>query len=180
MTMTENQLPLQLTERVKRSKTGNNNCRCLVLTDSETDEGIWHVTLGCGGHTASEFTQGHDAKLKSLLIKANRADVQLRITGLDEDAIVSPMQLAIEHGWETFLTPAPEKKSRAKTTKGKASSLDGSRVSFKLGRRVFQGVVEGEADGDKVIVRYQDKGEELYAGVLPDDLEVLPDDDTEE
>lgn len=64
------------------------------------------VHQDCGGETASTFLPGHDAKYKSVLIKAARAGESFHyLSGgvlIDSD----PRNLAAERGWERFIDAA--------------------------------------------------------------------------
>jgi plastocyanin len=100
---------------VKRSRTGNNLCQCLVpqpegyiddemIEQGYSDDTHRFYTLGCGKHCSNRFAQGHDAKLKSELIRAYRDNVEMCIdTGgmlLGTDAVTMADQL----GWLHFMT----------------------------------------------------------------------------
>lgn len=71
---------------------------------------IKHCLDGCGGQTkGGDFLIGHDAKLKSLLQKAHVAGVaKIDLGGKDASRYhgMSPMDVAKERNWTTFLDKA--------------------------------------------------------------------------
>ncbi len=77
----------------------------------------------CGATTAKTFAQGHDAKLKSVLISLNRAGLPYMVVQggllIDKD----PMAEAMQRGWDMFLTPAKPRKVR-KTEAVKAEEVE--------------------------------------------------------
>lgn len=81
--------------------------------DTVTQTKVWS---GCDQTIARkrQFAPGHDAKLKSTLLKAFRAGED--VTYQDGGMLVSadPMKLAKQRGWAHFMTPAPTKKSKTK------------------------------------------------------------------
>lgn len=79
-----------------------------------------HVSCGTNVSKGKQFAPGHDAKYKSVLIKAFRAggDFAWRDGSMLHHA--DPMALAKERGWERFLTPAKARKARS-SLKGKGS-----------------------------------------------------------
>lgn len=70
----------------------------------------YDVLESCGGETVREFLPGHDAKLKSTLIKAHLAGEDIAfLDGPGTLVHVAPMQLAKNRGWEKFLIAAANK-----------------------------------------------------------------------
>jgi hypothetical protein len=103
------------------------NCRSRVAyrvtaadipeSDAETFE-EYDVYESCGMQVSSakrEFRPGHDAKLKSVLIKLYRTGQGFAF--LDGGRLIhsDPMNEAKKRGWGHFMTEAPKRKSRAKT-----------------------------------------------------------------
>lgn len=87
-------------------------CECLSPT-GETEDG-YIVATPCGGEVPNkrDFRPGHDAKLKSTLIKAFRTGGTLIIRDGGMRTEANPVKMAKERNWEKFLTPAPARKSR--------------------------------------------------------------------
>lgn len=161
---------------VKRSRTGNNLCQCLVpmhegYIDAEmieqgySDDTHRFYTLGCGKHCSNRFAQGHDAKLKSELIRAYRDNVEMNIdTGgmlIGTDA----MNMARQLGWEHFLVPGKPKTRRqvreindaliAKATDEIGQGIhEGDTVEFKWRGRQQQATVETILEGGDVVVTW--------------------------
>lgn len=87
-------------------------CQCLSPT-GETEDG--HIiATSCGGEVPNkrEFRPGHDAKLKSTLIKAYRSGGTLIVRDGGMRTEASAQEMAKERGWERFLTDAPARKPR--------------------------------------------------------------------
>ena len=101
-------------------------CQCLIPTGETEDGSI--VAAPCGGEVPNkrEFRPGHDAKLKSTLLKAfrNGGTVIVREGGARTEA--SAIELATERGWAQFMTPAPARKARkaAKADEGEVFAGD--------------------------------------------------------
>jgi hypothetical protein len=83
---------------------------------------------GCGGFPAREgarFIPGHDAKLKSMLIKAHLEGVEkITIKNGDESRDVTPLEMATELDWQPFLEHAmlrAERDAAAKAAKAEAA-----------------------------------------------------------
>ena len=74
----------------------------------------YDVYQSCGGETLREFLPGHDAKLKSVLIKRHLDDDDFAFLS-DGGGILmhtSARQFAQGRGWEKFLDAAKEKQTR--------------------------------------------------------------------
>ena len=72
----------------------------------------------CGQETAREFRQGHDAKLKSVLIALNRAGMEYHRVSGGMLVSGSPLEVAQARGWERFMTPPkPKAERKAKAEK---------------------------------------------------------------
>lgn len=135
-------------------------CTCLVRipdyfggTDEagNTDEAHWVYDIGCGRTVGgrSVFAQGHDAKLKSELIKAFRAGVEISVIDGDMMITQSPMNLAAGHAWERFLTPAKAKAPR-KAPKGDDEPFPrGTLVEVSYRSSKVQGRVQEVGEGNK-------------------------------
>jgi hypothetical protein len=87
-------------------------CECLILT-GDVDEGA-PVTKPCTEQVPDKraFKPGHDAKLKSVLLKAFRAGDQLVILDGDSRIEIAASKLAADRGWSKFMKPAPERRPR--------------------------------------------------------------------
>lgn len=90
-----------------------------VEPEDGTDE-EFPVYGQCGRTTRNEFAQGHDAKLKSVLIQCFRAGVDYAYIDGSILNRVDPMEVAKQRGWEHLITPAKPKKER----KPKAAKAD--------------------------------------------------------
>jgi len=94
-------------------------CQCLIPTGKTEDGSI--VAAPCGSQVPDkrDFKPGHDAKLKSTLIKAHRegGTVIVREGGARTEA--SAMELAKARGWERFLTAAKPRKAAKPKADGK-------------------------------------------------------------
>lgn len=70
----------------------------------------------CGEQTQSTYRQGHDAKLKSVLLSCYRDGIEYGRLGGSLLSTVDPMLVARELGWEHFMTagkPKAERKAKA-------------------------------------------------------------------
>jgi hypothetical protein len=94
----------------KRSRTGNNPCKCLKATTTQTNPDALQVQAGCGRPTYGTFAQGHDATTKSTLQAAHRAGLQIEVT--NHEATFTTVELADVRGWFDFLA-APTAKPKA-------------------------------------------------------------------
>lgn len=166
------------TNKIKRSKTGNNPCRCIIpLHDGEwTEDGafIMEFQVGCGATCSHEFAQGHDAKYKSELIRAFRAGATVVLLDGDFRIETDSMTLAAARGWERFITPGkPKAEKKAKAPKTSAGLQVGDAVEFKIGRWTKRGLVR-HCDGPDTTVEYEDaKGNAQVAVVATDKLVAL-------
>ena len=88
-------------------------CQCLIMTGDIEDE--MPVAAPCGEQVADKknFRPGHDAKLKSTLIKAFRNGGSLVIRDGGSRTESSAREVAKRYGWERFLTPAKPKPAKA-------------------------------------------------------------------
>ncbi|MER5680363.1 hypothetical protein ABT248_30115 [Streptomyces sp. NPDC000971] len=84
----------------------NKPCECssyslLVLVHVNADgDKIWQqTTTGCAATTKRLFAPGHDAKLKSFLIKAGAGGHQLRRTTQDTVVDRGAARVAVDLGW---------------------------------------------------------------------------------
>lgn len=135
----------------------------------------------CDSTTSNLFAPGHDAKLKSLLIRLNREGQEYH--RLEGGLLVSgdARQVAANLGWERFLTPAPTPKARKATppkevAKPKARKVPREVMSpvlpkgtVKVGRIRYGCVVDVEAsDAEALCVIYTDsKGVQQRKNVPP-------------
>lgn len=116
-------------ERTTSNMAESQKCQCLDrFEEVKQPDGI-KVKLysGCGQTVARkrQFVPGHDAKLKSTLIKAFRAGEDIAFLRGGVTVYATPADLAKERGWTHFLTPAPAKKVKAKDTSDEApESID--------------------------------------------------------
>ncbi len=95
------------------------NCQCLVLTgDSEGDT---LVAKPCTEQVPDkrDFKPGHDAKLKSVLLKAYRTGDAIVIVDGSTRTEAVPSILAADRGWSQFMKPAPARKPRKAKADGK-------------------------------------------------------------
>ena len=138
------------TNTTKKSRSNNNPCQCLTHVGGTT------YTVGCGGTCGNRFAQGHDARTKSVLIRAFR-DGYIKIT-VDGKA-TTPVAVAESYGYGRFLTPGPVRAARkpraTKAAKVKSGLQVGDAVEFKVGRWVKRGLVRA-LSGSLVTVEYQD------------------------
>lgn len=88
-------------------------CQCyaefLYFQDADHEGDEIPVYGPCGRTTRRQFAIGHDAKLKSVLIRLYRAGDPYLVL---QDGVLTdkdPRQVAAERGWERFLTPAKPK-----------------------------------------------------------------------
>lgn len=100
---------------------------------------------GCGEEAGRDFRQGHDAKLKSALIKAHQAGEKVTVGGRTASALA----VAERRGWGHFLQRAGKRRSGGRRR----------RVSVKVGRWIYDGEVVS-AKGGVAKVRYASKSGE--------------------
>jgi len=104
---------------MKYSKNGTNPCQCIVRTpEADPDSDTWAYRRSCGGKTHREFVQGHDARLKSEIMEAFRANKMMAV--LEDGGILitkTPFEWANEREWTHFLTKSPKQlRTEAKAT----------------------------------------------------------------
>lgn len=104
-----------------------------------------------------EFRPGHDAKLKSVLIRLNRENREFTYREGGVNISTPPMQVARERGWEHFMTPVKPKKVR----KVKDADKPNEPVESTDPREVFSGD-RGELDPETL-----EPTEEEPAGFYP-------------
>lgn len=143
-------------------------CRCFSVWDELTGA---YVSCGTEIPIKRTFHPGHDAKYKSVLLKAFRAGEAFSFIdgGVRVDA--NPMELARERNWEKFMTPAKAKKLKAKTKdatetpEGKADRPDDVEPAsmagfhparFKVGRWMKDGNIVSRNEDGTVTVSYAD------------------------
>lgn len=140
-------------------------CRCFSEwnEDLQAYESCGQVVFG-----KREFKPGHDAKFKSVLLKAFRAEEPFVYIDGDERVEAEPMELARARGWEHFMTAKPAKKSKAKKADAEVENTDIEYVepdevagfqpaSFKIGRTTYDGSVVRHNDDGTIEVSYQDR-----------------------
>lgn len=162
-------------------------CRCYAafayevtqadIPESEAFE-PYDVYQMCGEKTERTFAPGHDAKLKSVLIKCYRAGQDYSYTEGGALIHVSPMVRATALGWAHFLTdakpkvkraakPKADKRDAAEKARQRGHEHDGEEfqpvehagfhpVRVKIGRWVYDANLDAE-DVNSVTVSYQDK-----------------------
>lgn len=115
--VTEEVAPEASTEaKPKKAKTLH-PCRCSAFTVIQpTSDGVNEVTLDCDKQTTSNFAPGHDARLKSLLLKAHRAGHQVRVQDREhaEPVTMSAKEAASPFGFVHEITDAKVKASSTK------------------------------------------------------------------
>ncbi|WP_432063904.1 hypothetical protein [Streptomyces sp. C10-9-1] len=145
------------TTAVKTAQAEATACTCsqFATTDGRT--------TGCAAETKRLFAPGHDAKLKSFLIKAGAegAEVIRTVDGIASpaDATTHAAKFAFGHmvaaGITRAETKAAEKAERAAARAAKkAAPKAPKKVTAKVGRATF----EGRMDGDHFV--YEVKGKE--------------------
>lgn len=128
----------QTTEKTK------NTCECLTIFSTADD--VLHVGT-CGDETARKFCPGHDARTKSTLQKAHRTGRKLVH---QNGTTYTAAELAKIYGYERFLTDAPKRKSRAKTTQDDQPETR----QVKVGRWAYPVLNVGELIDGKHVVAY--------------------------
>ncbi|OOC52625.1 MULTISPECIES: hypothetical protein [Nocardiopsis] len=123
-------------------------CHCARFTNEETGE-----ATGCTKTTTREFAPGHDAKLKSLLIRAGAMGAEVRrvVDGmaLTGDAVKAAEGYGFAHmvasGIERAHAKARAKAERAAAraaAKEKKESTGTDTVRAKVGRATYEGRLE--------------------------------------
>lgn len=123
-------------------------CHCARFSNADTGE-----TTGCTKTTTREFSPGHDAKLKSLALRAGAAGQQ--VTRVDDGIAVTTdavkavegygfahmVQAGIERAARLAAEKAERKAARAKA-KEQAAADKPETVKAKVGRGTFEGRLE--------------------------------------
>lgn len=129
-------------------------CQCARFSNAETGE-----ATGCTKTTTREFAPGHDAKLKSLALRAGAAGQQ--VTRMDDgiavttDAVKAVEGYGFAHmvasGIERAHAKAKEKAERAAAraaakaaAKEKATANSSDTVKAKVERATYEGRIEGD------------------------------------
>lgn len=143
------------------------DCGCFSVWDEKLE-----AYVSCGEQVPAKrtFVPGHDAKLKSVLLKAFREGEAFTYVSGGLRVEADPLELAKERGWEKFMTPKPVKKSKAKADKDEPAvpaepadvKLEGFHpATFKVGRWDKEGSVVSENADGTLTVSYKDgKGNE--------------------
>lgn len=135
-----------------------NTCRCLVPIPDYLDadiEKLGHTAERdlfveyCGQPCSREFAQGHDAKLKGLLIRAHRAGQEIHVVDGGGLVSASPANLAAQRGWDRFLA-APEPR------RPPGSKREPVRGTARVGRWSYPATVVGQV-GERLVVEYTTK-----------------------
>lgn len=124
-------------------------CQCARFSNAETGE-----TTGCTKTTTREFAPGHDAKLKSLLIRAGAMGAEVRrvVDGmaLTGDAVKAAegygfahmVASGIERAARLAAEKAERKAARARAKEKKESTDKPETVKAKVGRATYEGRLE--------------------------------------
>lgn len=112
-----------------------------------TNETTWVYQVGCGRTCGKMFAQGHDAKLKSELLKAYRAKVDVAL--LEGSMLVSTdaRTHAEKLGWLRYLTDAPARKPSVRKPHDNAEFPRGSKVEVSYRSSKVTGRVMEIKDG---------------------------------
>lgn len=107
---------------------------------------VAYCLCGCGAQVGRRFKPGHDAVLKSELIRAHREG---RVIAPEMGVFASrnPMEVAVGFGWQHFLTGAPAAPRVARESK----PAPVKRVFAKVGRWSYEGEIKGD------VFHYQDR-----------------------
>lgn len=127
-------------------------CKCsLYAIETKGADGVEHEVIGCDVETSANFAPGHDAKLKSHLIKAGAAGSDIVKKTDEGEVTLSAMDAANEFGFastvEKGIAKAQERaEAKAKREQAKADRLAAKKVEpgptkAKVGRKVHEGVV---------------------------------------
>jgi len=146
------------------------------FTDAERESFIdYPVYAECTANVnkGRTFAPGHDAKLKSVLIKAFRGGYDYSHLEGSMKIDVDPVTVADDRGWGHFLTAAPQRKSRkgtkgqgAKAPQGQAQPdsdqpVQGFRpCQVKVGRWWKDGIVVAYPAEGQITVTYKDSKSE--------------------
>lgn len=141
-----------------------NTCKCWSSwSEDQRDDGlVVRVHYGCGDIIPKRrrFKPGHDAKLKSRLLWAFRAEVPFVYIDDGQETARDPLAMAKELGWGHFMTAAKPKKPKKakKAAEPNSDELAGFRPArVKDGRWWKDGHIVAETD-DEVTVRIHGKG----------------------
>lgn len=130
-----------------------------VILVTTSGKGVRLCQCGCGGSNdsiaaeKSDFLQGHDARLKGILIRAFVTGTEVNILDGGMARSTDAMTLAKPRSWDRFLTNAKvrhESKGSGRANKGPV----GEKRLVKVGRWEHEGVVIG-VKGDKLEVSYE-------------------------
>lgn len=152
----------EITVEVSNTKRGLTTCQCRTsfayrVTAADIPEADpetfveFDVYESCGTATHRTYAPGHDAKLKSLLIKLNREGQQYHYISGGALVDVSPATLAAELSWSHFLTPA-----KPKATRKAKKDRTGQQGTIKLGRWTYPATILTD-NGDTLDVIYTKK-----------------------
>lgn len=180
-----------LTEAIATKQGNPCGCYSVAEYDEPTDTTV-HYSCGELVYGKREFKPGHDAKLKSVLIKAFRNGTDFTMSDGGMNIHANPMELAKARGWEKFMTPAkPKKVRKPKADKDvpvednhpdieyvdevetPASVAGFQPARFKVGRWMKDGVVVSHNDDGTITVSYTDKkGERNELTLAADKVEL--------
>ncbi|SIR13138.1 hypothetical protein [Micromonospora avicenniae] len=132
----------------KRTKPGTPRpcaCQSFAVLDGETVT----ETTGCTKVVPRRFAQGHDAKLKSLLIRAGVAGYRVRWTEDDQtregDPLAASRLFGFGHQVESGIRGRLDKLARR--AEKKAAKAQPRVVAIKVGRHVYAGATIDPATG---------------------------------
>lgn len=128
-------------------------CVCSAYAVEIKDENgeVKRAALECDSDTASKFAPGHDARLKSLLVKAGAVGADV-VKTIDDDTVrLTALDAASEFGFADAVARgiellAAKIVARAERDAAKAEARQAKRVApgpakAKVGRKVYDGVV---------------------------------------
>lgn len=140
-------------ETVKKAEKAKRKCLCsayaIVTTDG--DGVIERGTLGCDAETSAKFAPGHDARLKSMLIKAGAVGATV-IKSTDEgDIEMTAVEAAKEYGFADTVAAGVERhaaklavkaeKAAARVEAKQAQRVAPGPAKAKVGRKTYEGTV---------------------------------------
>ncbi|WP_406105412.1 hypothetical protein [Micromonospora globbae] len=131
-----------------RTKPGKlTTCRCAAFAVIDGNRVVEQT--GCTRQTNRQFVQGHDAKLKSLLIRAGVAGLRVRWTEDDQaregDPLAASRGFGFGHQVEAGIRGRLDK--LAKQAERKAAKAKPRIVAIKVGRHVYAGAEVDPATG---------------------------------
>jgi hypothetical protein len=179
MNKTNDRVAAAVAEAVKTTKPKKEMkpCQCFSQISCQfknADGSVeYDIYESCGGETFRDFLPGHDAKLKSVLIKHHLNNHDFHYLDNNGTLVtVNPRQFAATRGWEKFLDAAADKQGRkiaaaqakavkkSETKSKKSSEPTPTRgahpVRFKIGRWEYDGNIEAE-DVNELTVSYKNK-----------------------